>query len=733
MFRKLFPKLRNGKRAFASVLAMLLIIGAFGSILPASVNAAKLGDNPAVNKKYWPLAEDYGKALDSGDNWAIIASGNKIIELFLAGGSAADKAAQFVANGDTFEINSLYNTMYKVAPAYETIGDYSNAVRVYKDLLPFAEAYQQTLAENPDDMEFTKTLIRNKIASYDVEVAVYAEVSDGSGASYTGAKHEPKTGLYYGEPDDKPADANSQSSGSLVYVLFENETIEQRMEFAVNNEKILQNHSVIEIAWNLKNEGSSLKGVPGQSAKITSAAKYLAELKAPVLLRFGAEMNVWKNPADPADFIAAFRYVADIMHKNAPNVAMVWSVNYISAAGLTYDMFYPGDEYVDWVGVSLYTKKYNEGDRNTTDEAAAIYSTGKYANPLRFLGELVNAYGAKKPIIIAEGGVENYSVSNGEDVTDWAIPQLRATYGYAPILYPQLKAIFYFNTYRSGEPSHYDLNQSQRIKSLYNELTSSANFLKNGKTESGISYKKLGAATLPANAVTLYTYAPYFTLDNVVVTYRLNDEAGRTSSDIPYRAALDLSGYSDGDYSLYVDVTANGNVLNQKTYNLRKSGATVAISDGALPEIPEVPAAPVIVATPTASTILVNGVEVVFDAYNIGGNNYLKLRDIAYVINGTTKQFEVGFDGAANAIALTSGQPYTPDGSEMQSKGSEAKTPVPTTSKIILDGKETAFTAYNIGGNNYFKLREVGLAFDFGASWDGKNIVIDTSVGYTPE
>ncbi|MDR2442720.1 MAG: hypothetical protein LBE31_04280, partial [Deltaproteobacteria bacterium] len=59
----------------------------------------------------------------------------------------------------------------------------------------------------------------------------------------------------------------------------------------------------------------------------------------------------------------------------------------------------------------------------------------------------------------------------------------------------------------------------------------------------------------------------------------------------------------------------------------------------------------------------------------------------------------------------------------------------PTTSKITLDGAEVSLTAYNIGGNNYFKLRDIGAAFDFGVTWDSaKNtIVIDTSIGYTPE
>jgi hypothetical protein len=143
---------------------------------------------------------------------------------------------------------------------------------------------------------------------------------------------------------------------------------------------------------------------------------------------------------------------------------------------------------------------------------------------------------------------------------------------------------------------------------------------------------------------------------------------------------------------------------------------------------------PYIIANPTAGDVLVNGENVAFDACNIGGNNYFKLRDLAYVLNGTEKQFEVGYDEATKAIALTGGEAYTPVGGELEGKGAETKTPVPTTSKITLDSQAVNFTAYNIGGNNYFKLRDIGEALDFGVAWDGaKNtVVIDTGRNYTP-
>ena len=157
---------------------------------------------------------------------------------------------------------------------------------------------------------------------------------------------------------------------------------------------------------------------------------------------------------------------------------------------------------------------------------------------------------------------------------------------------------------------------------------------------------------------------------------------------------------------------------------------TQQIRDGSTPT--SSPASTGMTATPTTSAVLVDNKNVTFDAYTIGGNNYFKLRDLANTMNGTGKQFEVSWDGANNAISLTSGQKYTAIGGEMAGKGVGNKTASPTKSKIYLDGKEVEFTAYNIGGNNYFKLHDIGKAFNFCVYWDGerKTIIIDTNKSY---
>ena len=159
------------------------------------------------------------------------------------------------------------------------------------------------------------------------------------------------------------------------------------------------------------------------------------------------------------------------------------------------------------------------------------------------------------------------------------------------------------------------------------------------------------------------------------------------------------------------------------------------MDDMNIPSEEETPPAVTATAKPTTSKVLVNGKAVAFDAYNINDNNYFKLRDIAIQLSGTEKQFEVRWDEAADSILLTSGMPYTAVGDEMAAAGTESRKAELTQSAVILDGAEVSFTAYNILDNNYFKLRDLGQAFDFDVSWDeaSQTITIDTSASYTPD
>ena len=56
----------------------------------------------------------------------------------------------------------------------------------------------------------------------------------------------------------------------------------------------------------------------------------------------------------------------------------------------------------------------------------------------------------------------------------------------------------------------------------------------------------------------------------------------------------------------------------------------------------------------------------------------------------------------------------------------------PTWQKIYVDGEQVSMTAYNIGGSNYVKLRDIGKEVGFNVYWDN-GVQIDSDAEYTGE
>ena len=140
-------------------------------------------------------------------------------------------------------------------------------------------------------------------------------------------------------------------------------------------------------------------------------------------------------------------------------------------------------------------------------------------------------------------------------------------------------------------------------------------------------------------------------------------------------------------------------------------------------------------AKPSSHVVYVNGEKTNAAAYNIGGNNFFKLRDLAAVVDGTEKQFEITWNEAERSVEMQSGKAYTEVGGELGKLGSANRTAKLSTDKMLKDGKQISVTAYNVDGNNFFKLRDVASQFDFGIGFDeaAKRVDIVTAQGYDPD
>lgn len=137
------------------------------------------------------------------------------------------------------------------------------------------------------------------------------------------------------------------------------------------------------ISWRATDNAGSTRGQPdpqrarkivtGQfDRQIDAMATAMRDLEAPVLLRFNWEMDqdVGDNQyiGTPQEFIAAWRYVhRRFEQRGATNVEWVWSPRARSFAKNVGQTFYPGYDYVDWVGGSAVPI-------NSFEDPVTIYS-----------------------------------------------------------------------------------------------------------------------------------------------------------------------------------------------------------------------------------------------------------------------------------------------------------------------------------------------------------------------
>lgn len=123
--------------------------------------------------------------------------------------------------------------------------------------------------------------------------------------------------------------------------------------------------------------------------------------------------------------------------------------------------------------------------------------------------------------------------------------------------------------------------------------------------------------------------------------------------------------------------------------------------------------------TPSPQKLSVDGTDVDCDKYNIDGSNYFKLRDLAHLLSKSDSRFSVAFNAESNAVTVVPGGDYVPVGGELERGKDLSKTAVASKQSVLINGEAVeGISVYNIGGNNYFKLRDLGSALGFTVAFD---------------
>ena len=149
------------------------------------------------------------------------------------------------------------------------------------------------------------------------------------------------------------------------------------------------------------------------------------------------------------------------------------------------------------------------------------------------------------------------------------------------------------------------------------------------------------------------------------------------------------------------------------------------------PDTPTTPTGPQ-AAMPTNDKLTADGMVQAPTVYKINGSNYFKIRDLAAILNGSGKQFSVGYDASLNAVTATTGQSYAATGTELAGAATGNGAAEPSNDVIYVDGVKIQVEVYKIDGSNYFKLRDLGKALNFYVGWTAeRGMFIETGASYS--
>jgi endoglucanase len=162
-------------------------------------------------------------------------------------------------------------------------------------------------------------------------------------------------------------------------------------------------------------------------ANMRGICQVISTLQSPVSIRWGHEMEktdgqfIWQA-WQPADYISAFRRMIEICREQAPAINVIWSP--LGNDGM--EDYYPGDDYVDLVGLSIFG--YEPWERAIFGRPRSFEEilTERYARAAIF----------GKPVVVAELGYSGSAayVADWENTVRLPRPEM-----------PQLVGVIYFD------------------------------------------------------------------------------------------------------------------------------------------------------------------------------------------------------------------------------------------------------------------------------------------------
>lgn len=97
---------------------------------------------------------------------------------------------------------------------------------------------------------------------------------------------------------------------------------------------------------------------------IKKYSTWAKSVNRPIYLRIGYEFDGPHNELEPKEYVKAYKHIVDLMRaEGVQNIAFVWH-SYAARPFKDYPLsaWYPGDDYVDWIGISVFGHAYGGED-----------------------------------------------------------------------------------------------------------------------------------------------------------------------------------------------------------------------------------------------------------------------------------------------------------------------------------------------------------------------------------
>jgi len=493
---------------------------------------------PSVTTNYWGIWNDAIGQKNAGNYQGAIDTIKSISSVFIAENPGASSAMLYKHLGES----------------YSNLKEYDKASACFT-----REAYhwgnapgmEQCVIDANRRANLIKTATQVYVKNYDMSMGA---------KKYFGAPHEPQSGIYLGayvegdrviyDPynpamfymDTFPQLVGKEMAAYLLYVPYG----QSISIYDSHIQKAKEKNKIIQIAFEPRN---GLGEVNSNDGYLIDFAKELESYAGDcrMLVRFAGEMNdttsKWYSE-DPAVFIQKFRIVAGVLHRYAPSVPIIWAPNFFPSENM--DEYYPGDEYVDYVGISSY-QIYS----TVTDPLGQGVDRSHWSNQLDYI---YSHYGNKKPIIVVESGASCVDYDTLADVTDYAASQAEEFLKYLPIKYPNVKMYFIYDTDR--ERFKFALSTHQKYLEAFKDGISSDLYLTCPASSSNYTYDyyEIGNnVNVKAEKTELCSYV--ITPENNIayVTYSLNGNHVGTAYGVPYSVDVDFTNHK----GQMVDVTVS--------------------------------------------------------------------------------------------------------------------------------------------------------------------------------